>query len=262
MGNITPEEREKIESAIREGRLQRVETVRPIKYRERPAPKPSDRQPASKTPPPYRLPDTMSVRQALEWAFMTEKASFDYDEIGATSGGMRSGRGTECLLIERKMIGTTIDTSPGYSEPAEDAVVIASIVRDVLHWRDAVLVAELARAGREPDWMRDAKPHVIPVEWVYGRGGKRGRTGDSSRLGGEGWRPIKRRNKKGVIVEDIVLFTPVTVRPTADQIARARRGYLDWWGHLLTVGTALRSARIRKFKVTDEMPDLTPWREN
>lgn len=259
MCRVTPEERRAIDEAIERGRVSVVKPAVPLRLRERSASAESDKEPASKTPAPYRLPETMSVLAALEWAFRTEKASFEFDEIGGSAGGQRPGRGTEAVLIERGMIGATIDTSRGRSEPADDAQVIASIVRNVLPWGTACFVADLARAGREPDWMEDASPRLVPVEWVYGRGVCRGRTGDASRLGSEGWPHWFRRNKNGVRVEEVVLFTPCTWTPTAKQIAGARRIYLDWWGALLEVRAALAHVDL-KFRVTDEMPAMCPWR--
>ena len=207
------------------------------------------------------LPSEMSVRAALEWAFATEKAQIDYDEIGAVSGGHRRGMSVEALLEDRHQLGgVAIDTSPGRSLPAEDAEVIASVVRATLPFYQAVWLAHLARARREPDWMRDATPHFRPVDWVWGRGGKRGRTADAAQLGVEGWRPIKRRNKKNILVEEKIMFTPLVVAPTAKQIAAARREYLDWYSCLLTMQIALRNAGLRRFTINRDMPPLRPWR--
>ncbi|MBR9839914.1 MAG: hypothetical protein GYB50_18740 [Rhodobacteraceae bacterium] len=258
---ITLEERAAIERATAEGRVTRVAGRIPLHMRQRMAPKTTDREPASKAPRPYRLPEAMSVREALEWAFATERASFEFDEVAATSGAVRQGRGIEALLFERGMIGTTVDVSPGRSEPAEEATIIASVVRHVLPFRAACVVADFARARREPDWMADAEPRILPVEWVYGRGGARGRTGDAAVLGASGWPHHKRRNRRGAIVEDVVLFTPCTWSPTATQIARARRDYLEWWGHLLEIRWALQVTSLRRFRITNAMPPMTPWGE-
>ncbi|NDV52124.1 hypothetical protein [Salipiger sp. PrR003] len=258
---ITPEERAAIEQAIAEGQVQRVEPRVPSNLRPRRPLPVTGREPAGRTPAPRSVPAEMPVKAALEWAFQTEKASFDFDELGASAGGQRKGISMEQLIFERHMLGkVAIDTSPGRSEPAEDAEIIASIVRSVLPWSAACLVADLARAGREPDWMRDAAPRILPIEWVYGRGGARGRTADAARLGAGGWPHQKRRNRKGAIVEDEVLFTPVTVSPTAVQIAAARRMYLEWRGCLLAVRGALQRASLRWFSVTDELPPMMPWK--
>lgn len=208
----------------------------------------------------YALPREMSVRAALEWAFATEKASFEYDEIAASSGGVRSGISMEAILQERaKLGGVQIDTSPGRSLPAEEADIIASVLRSVLPWHQAIWIAELARLRREPNWMRDATPRLVPVDWVWGRGGKRGRTADSHLLGADGWQPVKRRSRKGGIISEPVLFTPCTMTPTFSQIAAARREYLEWYGCLLELQVHLRAAGLRRFTINNQMPPLRPW---
>lgn len=259
---ITAEEREMINQAMEQGRVQSFGARVPARLRpSKPLPA-SGKEPAGKTPQPRRLPAELPVKDALEWAFCTEKAGFDFDEIGASSGGHRRGISMEQLILERHMLGNvSIDTSGGRSSPAEDAEVIASIVRSALPWGAACFVAEHARAKREPDWMKDAHPQIVPLDWVYGRGGRRGRTADAARLGGGGWPHWKRRNRKGAIVDETVLFTPITWAPTARQVASARRMYLDWWGNLLDVSVALRSVKLSLFKVNSEMPPLTPWRD-
>lgn len=258
---LTAEERAAIDEAVASGMVQTLAPYVPARYRRSPAPVGTDRDPAGKQPRAYELPDRMAVREALEWAFATEKASFDFDEIAATSGGQRQGISMEQLILERSRLGSvSIDTSPGRSEPAEEAQVIASIVRAVLPWHAACFVADLARARTAPDWMPDARPRMEPVEWVYGRGVRRGRTEDASRLGGAGWPHWKRRNRRGAIVEETVLFTPTTWSPSPSVIAHSRRRYLDWWGCLLEVGVALTGVELGRFAVTDDMPAMTPWR--
>lgn len=256
---LTPHEQAAVQAALREGRVTRIERRQ---KRVEPLPPLDLSTPIERPKPePYTLPAEMSVRQALEWAFGSEKARLDVDAIGATSGGQRPGRGAEAVLIERAHLGgVRIDTSPGTSDPAEEAEVIASIVRESLAWRDAVWVAELARTAQRPDYMSDARPRLVPLDWVWGRGVCRGRTGDAAKLGGQGWPHQPRLKRNRVLVYDPVLFTPCTWAPTAQQIARARRSYLEWWGHLLTIRQALRATRLRRFEVNTAMPPMEPWR--
>ena len=249
---MTPEERALVDQAIANGKVQRIEPRIPMEPNPDPIPPMLRRESSGKVPKVRSpLPAELPVKAALEWAFGIECARFDYDEIGASSGGLRQGRSTEALLAERHALE-----------------VIASVVRASLPWHAACTVADLARAGRTPDWMRDARPQLVPIAWVWGRGGKRGRTGDSAELGTVddadplepvGWPHQRRRNRKGAIVEDVVIFTPCTWTPTAAQIGAARRAYLDWYGWLLEVQWALRNTTLRRFSVNERMPALRPW---
>lgn len=260
---LTPEERAAV--ARYDGEVTRVER------RPRPTPKPTHTEAdyaraASKAPAARAVPETMSVRQALEWAFGTECAYFDVDEIGASAGAGHRAIGTEAIIEQRFQLGrVAIDRSPGRSEPAEDAELIASVVRATLPFREAVWVADLARAGITPDAMVDAVPRIEPVEWVAGRPDGSGRSWwgkreDARALGAQGWLPQPRRNRKGAIVYDAVQYTPCTWSPTPRQIATAHRRYLDWYGHLFDLRYAIRAAGPRWFEVTDDMPPMTPWR--
>lgn len=275
-GRVTREERALIDAALADGRCRRIDPPagnldRPVSLR---LVAPDDRPVASRVPPaPYAPPAALSVQRALEWAFATECAQMDADEIAATSGAERRARGTEALIAERAVLGKwRIDVSPGRSEPAEEAQIIASMLRHALPWRDAVWLADLARARRVPDLPASDGPRLVPEAWVFGRGCRRGRTADlftpgvAASLGlppRGGW-PMganRERNRKGVTIERPVLFTPCTFAPSASQIAQARRAWLDWWGHLLTVRAAL-GARVGRIAITDDMPPMQPWRRD
>ena len=266
-------ERGLIEDAISEGKVTRIETKR----RRDPVPEPVD-WPSRGTPqrskaPPERpqMQREMSIRRALEWAFADECASMDADELGASTGGQRRSRGVEALIAERAQLGSvSIDTSPGRSWPADEAEIIASVLRNTLPWGFAVWMADLARARAAPKLLEDRRPSLQPVSWVHGRGGHRGRKVDLNtpgvaenlglpRFGGgqEAW--AKRRNRKGVIVHQEVEFTPCRWSPTADQIAAARRDYLRWWGFLLELRAAL-GGQVGRITITSAMPQVEPWR--
>lgn len=204
----------------------------------------------------------ISVRLLLEWSFGTEKATLEADAIGASSGAGRVGVGMEYILQQRFMLGgVAIDTSPGRSTPADDAEIVASVVGSVLPWRDALIVAEHARAGTTPDWMPGAVPRLQPAAWQGNQHGWFGKPEDARHLGSKGWPPMRRRNRKQVIVEEPVRYTPCVWAPTASQISAARRRYLDWWGYLLTVQSALRQVGLGRWSVTKAMPPMTPWRK-
>ncbi|OLS53887.1 hypothetical protein [Rhodovulum sulfidophilum] len=201
----------------------------------------------------------MPVRAALEWAFGTECARLDHDEIGAVGGTGWRPFGMEYVALERAQLGTRVDTSRGRSRPHDDAELIATVVRNVLPWYAATLVADLARAGRTPDWMPDARPRLRPAEWQQNQHRAYGRAYDSAELP-DGWQPIPRRNRKGVIVQDRARYTPCVWEPSPARIAAARRAYLDWWGYLLEVQAALGAADLARIRITRDMPPMTPWR--
>ena len=79
------------------------------------------------------------------------------------------GFGMEYVLLERARLGgVKIDTSIGRSAPHDDAEIIAAVLANlpdlVGGTRMAVCIAELARAGLQPDWRPDAEPRLEPVE--------------------------------------------------------------------------------------------------
>lgn len=207
-------------------------------------------------------PPRMSVKEAIEWAFATERAQMDADVLLAASGAARGkAMSPEAVLISRAALGTTVDVSCGTSAPADDADIIASIVREAApDFGTAIWIADLARVRRVPDYLADERPQLHPVEWVYGRGGRRGRTADSEALGVEGWPEQSKRTRRGGIRKEPVLFTPCYWSPDAKQIRQARQSYLLWWEVLLYVGATLRNTQLDRFEVTDEMPPMRPWK--
>lgn len=206
-------------------------------------------------------PRSVSVQRALEWAFREECARIEFDEIAETSGGIRVGVDAIWLLMQRGRLGCQIDGG-GYSEPAADAQIIASIVAQMPPEHGgramAVRVAELARVARVPNWMPGAEPRYHPDDVSQNQHGWMAKTADSAHLGPYGWQPIERRGRKGQIRKEPALYCPVHVSPTAAQIARARREYLEWWGALLW----LRSELGQYFDLVDSMPPLSPWRKD
>lgn len=267
------DERAMIDAAVDAGLVRRVGRVSRCVSSHAVSSLPLTGAPMRRDPPdrPRAVPERLDVRSALEWAFAVEHAQLDYDEIGASSGGQRPGRSVEAVIAERARLGAvSIDTSPGRSLPADEADIIASVLRSVLPWRDACWLAELARARRAPPLLDGVRACFSPREWVHGRGGARGRTADvmapgvASSLGlapRGGW-PMgagARRNRRGAVVRDPIMVTPVSVAPTADQVAAARRAWLAWWDRLLEVRRAL-GGRVGRIVITDDMPPLSPWR--
>lgn len=221
------------------------------------------------TLPPARRPSegskrVMSVQAALDWAFRREYAQLlPPDSIEPE--GYRPGVSTIWVMIQRGNLGCKIEGG-GSSDPHEDADVIAAIVSmlpDALGgFRKATEIAEMARHGMTPDWMPNATPTYGPVARTFNQHGWQASVADSRHLGALGWLPTKRRNKKGVVVEEEVRFCPVTFTPTAAQVAAARRRYLDWYACLLEIRHNLRICKMLKtIEVSEQMPPMTPWRK-
>lgn len=198
---------------------------------------------------------SMPVRDALEWAFRREYAQLQPPgEIEPEYP--RPGVSTIWVMIQRGNLGCKIDGG-GRSDPHPDADVIAAIVSALPDsaggFRMATQVAELARAGIEPDWMPGARQRCVPVGWhKENQHGPRART--------EVWETIEFVHR-GRRFKREVPYCPVTYTPTATQISAARRRYLDWYAALLEIGHQLRTCGMLKtVEVTTVMPPLTPWR--
>jgi len=197
----------------------------------------------------------MSVRQLLEWAFGIEHARIETDPLAQLGGVPVSSVGMEYVLMQRARLGgVRIDTSIGVSRPHEDAEVIASVVEQLAPERGgmamALRIAELARAGVTPDWMRDARPKLVPKGW---RGTKHGQFAATDVV------EVIEHVHRGRRLRREVRYCPCSWSPTAAQIGAARRDYLAWWGALLWLRQDLKLVGLRDHAVTDAMPPLTPW---
>lgn len=201
----------------------------------------------------------------IEWAFQCECAELDFGDIDRLGAEARCGIGIEYLMMQRGPAGVRIDGG-GRSWPHDDADLVADAVAHLPLTHGgramAVQIAELARAGARPDAMVGARVTARPEDWHANQNGMRPATADAAELGPYGWRAQPRRNRKGVIVHDRVPYTPIVFSPTPDQIGRARRNYLQWWGALLEVRQGLViSGLLATHELTDAMPPMTPWRK-
>jgi hypothetical protein len=203
-----------------------------------------------------RTKRSMSVQQALEWAFRVEKAQLELPlPQGVTEEGF--GFGLEYVLLQRAALGCQIDGGQykvgGYTH--EDAEVIAATVAgmpDSLGGkRMAIRVVELARAGLTPDWMPGAVPRCVPV------GTKRNQHGERATTIVVGTERILTRGKWRTVE---VLACPVTYSPYPEQIEAARRAYDNWWRALGWVREGLiAGGMLREVELTDGMPKAEPW---
>lgn len=198
--------------------------------------------------------ERVSVRLLLEWAFAREKAALEFDEVG---GGASVGCDSTRRIMEAMALSTgepgsclRVDQSGGRSLPHHDAEVVVSVLRRSVPWSVAVQVAELARTCACPRW--DIGPQrMVPCGW---RGANQNRRLAKTEVIGE----VRYRTRRGE-VRKAVTVCPVTVEPSASQVAAARRRYLDWRGALMDVQAGLRGVTFDLFELTDALPALAPW---
>ncbi len=205
----------------------------------------------------------ISIEQLLVWAFQAERVTLNLDRVSRLAGFALPGFGFEYVLLQQAKLGCRVDGG-GRSDPHPDAEIVAAALVELPEehggMRTGIWIAELARAGIRPDCMQDARPRFEPADVHTNRHGTNAKTRDAADLGPFGWPAQPRRNRKGVIVQDAVQYTPVVCRPTPDQIGRARRAYLQWRGTLFWLRISFQTyGGLTGFKLTDEMPPLTPW---
>jgi hypothetical protein len=200
---------------------------------------------------------TMSVQQALEWAFRVEHAQLELPLPPDPERGHGFGFGLEYVLLQRATLGCKVDGGQhkigGYTH--EDAEVIAATVAGLPDnlggKRMAIRVAELARAGLTPDWMPGAVPRCVPVDIKRNRHGDRAVSvvvGTERVLIKGKWRSVE------------VRACPVTFRPDAGQIGAARDAYGAWWQALGWISESLiAGGMLREVDMTRAMPKARPW---
>jgi hypothetical protein len=200
---------------------------------------------------------SMSVQQALEWAFRVEHAQLELPEPPDPERGQGFGFGLEYVLLQRAILGCKVDGGQYKigSYTHEDAEVIAATVAGMPDnlggKRMAIRVAELARAGLTPDWMPGAVPRCVPVDVRRNRHGDRAVSvvvGSERVLVKGTWRNVE------------VRACPVIFRPDTSQIEAARRDYQAWWQALAWVQEGLIAGdMLLDIDVTEAMPKNNPW---
>ena len=200
---------------------------------------------------------SMSVQQALEWAFRIEHAQLELPDPPDPEREQGFGFGLEYVLLQRAILGCKVDGGQYKigSYTHEDAEVIAATVAGMPDnlggKRMAIRVAELARAGLTPDWMPGAVPRCVPVEV------KRNQHGERATTVVVGTERVLSRGKLRTVE---VLACPVTYSPHPQQIEAARRAYSEWWFALGWVRDGLIAAdMMREVNLTVVMPKIRPW---
>jgi hypothetical protein len=204
-----------------------------------------------------RTKRSMSVQQALEWAFRIEHAQLELPEPSDPEREQGFGFGLEYVFLQRAILGCKVDGGQYKigSYTHEDAEVIAATVAgmpDSLGGkRMAIRVAELARAGLTPDWMPGVVPRCVPVEVKHNQHGERATTVvvATERVLSRGkWRTVE------------VLACPVTFSPHPQQIEAARQAYADWKNALGWLRDILIDSRmLREVELINRMPKAEPW---
>ncbi|GEM_PF-6656767 len=248
---LSPQERALIAKVVADGMVRRVgpRTPPPVVSDARGDADAAARWSGVSLAPAPRRVRQMGIRQALEWAFGVEMARLRFNDSGAPQA---PAFGMEFVLMERAMLGQEVDTSRGRSSPADDAELIADAVQSQLRPAEALWVAELARSMRSPDPLVGVVPKCVPVAWSRA-------TRHGAAMGkAEVVETIRYHGRRGW-VERQVRATPVRFVPDAAEIAAARRTWLDWWGHMVTLSAFLRAVDLRWVEITDRMPPMRPW---
>lgn len=206
-----------------------------------------------------RIIRTMTIQEALYWAFQTEKAQLDFDEYGAHEFD-RPGVDILWIMAERHKVGVTVDGG-GTSDPHPDAQVIAAVVEalsdDLGGRRMATQIADLARAHSAPDWGQEDRLALVPCGWDWDdeEGAFVAGTAPTGSLWV--WRDHRRhrREMQGQVCA-------VSYTGTAAMITAKRRNYLAWCGALLDLWAVLsRPGMLDTIEISRALPVLAPWRK-
>ena len=202
-----------------------------------------------------RVRKPISIQRLLEWAFADECASIDFEDEGTLAPGY--GQVSNAYRIEQRgLLGCKIDGG-GRSYPDHDADIVASAVAVLPEGcggrRMAVQIAELARARAVPEAYVGVVTRCEPIGWRENQNGRRAVTETLGQVADCSGRKVKRHD---------IRVCPVVFRPAADQIAAARRNYLQWWSALLELRVCLQIQNdMSRWSVTHELPAKTPWKK-
>ncbi|AGT07895.1 hypothetical protein [Paracoccus aminophilus] len=200
----------------------------------------------------------MTIQQALEWAFATECARLDFDELGAKEFE-RPGHDIISVIQRRGELGCTVDGG-GSSDPHPDAQIIAAAVEalpiEVGGRRMAMIVADHARARSAPDWRENERVGIVPCGWEMTDAGE--------------WLAAIRklpeasyyypRGRKTLTYRPEIC--PIGYTGSAAVLAARRRDYLGWYGALLHLNVDFIGWRTNRVEIIDGLPDMTPWKSS
>lgn len=204
-----------------------------------------------------RVIRSMSLMEALHWAFQAEKARLDFDQHGAHEFD-RPGVDVIWILAQQHQVGVTVDGG-GTSDPHRDAQIIAAAVEalpeNVGGRRMATQVAELARAGSAPNWGQGDRLGIVPCGWEWDDDEGRFVAGTAKAGSLWVWRDSRSRKR-----EQVGPVCAISYTGTAAGIAAKRRNYLAWYGALLELTWVLRQpGLLDTIEITGALPPVAPW---
>lgn len=194
----------------------------------------------------------LTIRQAVDWAFGTERARLEFGDMPGRDIPETSPLYT---VMRRGALGCKIDGG-GRSLPAHDADIIAAVLaklpQDLGGRGMALRVADLARAGQTEDWGRDLRARCIPIGWRAEN--QHGPQAVAEVIGHE------RIEVRGRVRECPVLWCRVTFTATADRIAAARAAWVCWRNALAWLADTLaEQGNLDRVTLAPGLPDATPW---
>ena len=202
-----------------------------------------------------RVRKPISIQSLLEWAFADECASIDFEDEGTLAAGYGS-IGNAYLMAQRGALGCRIDGG-GRSLPDPDADLVAAAVAVLPEGcggrRMAVQIAELARARAMPDAFVGVEPRCEPKGWHINPHGRRAATESLGVEIDSSGRKLRRHD---------VQVCPVVYRPDGQQVARARRNYLQWWSALTELRITFETHNnLSRWVIGSSMPPMQPWKK-
>lgn len=201
-----------------------------------------------------RAHKVLTIKDALEWAFATERARLDFDDDRAEA--VRPGVSPLWTVLQRGSLGCKIDGG-GWNPPAADADTIARAVAHVpreLGGRGMALrIAELSRAGQAEDWGSGLASRCIPVGWKAEN--QRGPQAVTVLVGYE------RVEVNGRVRDFEVRACPVTYTATAARIASARAAWCSWRNALAWLSDNLSApGALDRVTIAPGLPEAEPWK--
>jgi len=195
----------------------------------------------------------LTIREALEWAFATERARLDFDDDKPEV--VRPAVSPLWTVMQRGALGCQIDGG-GFSPPSADADCIATAVarlpRELGGRGMALRIAELARAGQAEDWGKGLKARCIPVEWKA-----ENQHGPQAVTVLVGYERIEVRGRSR---EFEVRACPVTYTATAARIASARAAWVSWRKALAWLAVKLSvQGVLDRVTIIAGLPEAEPW---
>lgn len=206
----------------------------------------------------------LSVRMALEWAFMTECAELDLSD---GRNELHANVGIEWVVMQRMKVSEYRIDGGGRSDPHYDADLIAAALAAYGRQKGkggvSVMAANCARNGQTPDWMQGVQPKIEPAAWKRGSRFKRMAETEVLRRGVvEARVPHPRNPQRSIVRRSKVVeeWCPCIWTTSLQEIQSARTNYTSWVNALAEVRDILKRSRdLETINITDHLPRRRPW---